>query len=177
MRRIVIATLVLIPVLANAQASTSTKPSQNSATLVASATPPPALAPSTAAASSADVATSAVPMHVVIHQADDADTDANGTIEYSFGAGNAGNSVTAPKLIHVVNPDLAPQQAIAGADVTVHLTVDRNGIPQNISIDRATDPVVARKTLAAISQYRFKPATRNYLAVAADVTINVKINQ
>ena len=176
MRRIVIATLVLIPVLANAQASTSTKPSQNSATLVATATPPSALAPSNSAASSSDVTTSAVPMHVVIHQAEDADADANGTIAYSFGSAT-GNSVTAPKLIHVVNPELAPQQAAAGADVTVHLTVDQNGVPQNISIDHATDAVVARKTIAAISQYRFKPATRNYLAVAADVTIDVKINQ
>lgn len=171
MRRIVIATLVLIPVLANAQASTLTKPSQNLATLVAAATPPAALAPSTSAASSSDVTTSAVPMNVVIRQAD---ADADGTIAYSFGTGS---SITAPRLIHVVSPELAPQQAAAGADITAHLTVDQNGVPQNISVDHATDPIIARKTLAAISQYRFKPATRNYLAVASDVTINVKIGQ
>jgi len=178
MRRIVIATLVLIPVLANAQASTSTKPSQNSATLVAAANPPAALTSSNNSASSVDVATSAVPMSVVIHQATPvADADASGTIFYSFGTDQSASSTTVPQLIHVVNPDLAPQQLVEGSDVTVHLTVDRNGVPQNITVDHATDPIIARKTIAAISQYRFKPAMRNLLAVPADVTVDVKIKQ
>ncbi len=173
MRRIVIATLVLIPVLAHAQAGTSTKPSQNSATLLAKATPPAALAPSTNSAA-ADVATSVVPMDIVIHQADSVDTDASGTLSYTFGD-TPNSAATAPQLIHVVTADLAPQQIVVGSDVTVRLTVDRNGVPQNIKLDHATDPVIAQKTLAAVSQYRFKPATRNFLTVPADVTIDVKI--
>jgi len=116
-------------------------------------------------------------MSVIIHQAAAPvdDVDASGELSYSFGAAPSANSTTAPQLIHVVNPDLAPQQVAEGSDVTVHLTVDRNGVPQHITVDHATDPIIARKTLAAISQYRFKPATRNLFAVPADVTVDVKI--
>jgi len=173
MRRITIATLVLIPVLAHAQASTSTKPSQNSATLLAKATPPAALAPSTNS-SAADVATSVVPMDVIVHQAEPVDDAVDGSISYSFGD-TPNSATTAPQLVHIVTADLAPQQIVAGSDVTVHLTVDRNGVPQNIKLDHATDPAIAQKTLAAVSQYRFKPATHNFLTVPADVTIDVKI--
>jgi len=185
MRRILVATLVLIPVLAHAQASTSTEqPTQTTATLVAKATPPAPMAPakSAAPAASSSVAGTAVsiPVHVVIHQItpdDDYSTDAlqsGGTISYSFG-NDLNSKVTSPELIHVVQADLAPAQFAQGSDVKVRLTVDAHGVPQNISVVKATDAVVAQKTIAAVSQYRFKPATRDYLAIAADVSIDVKI--
>ena len=183
MRRILVATLVLIPVLAHAQASNSTEQAtQAPATLVAKATPPAPMAPAKSATpASESVASSAtsLPVHVVIHQItpdDDYTTDAlqkGGTISYSFNDVNSKS--TEPELIHVVQADLAPQQLANGSDVTVHLTVDAHGVPQNIKVIKATDSVVAQKTIAAVSQYRFKPATRDYLAIPADVSIDVKI--
>ncbi len=183
MRRILVATLVLIPVLAHAQASTSTEqPTQTTATLVAKATPPAPMAPakSAAPAASSSIAGTAVsvPVHVVMHQItpdDDYSTEAlqsGGTIAYKF---NNNSKETSPELIHIVQADLAPAQFAQGSDIKVRLTVDAYGIPQNIAVVKATDAVVAQKTIAAVSQYRFKPATRGYLAVPADVSIDVKI--
>jgi len=185
MRRIFVATLVLIPVLANAQASTSMEqPTQTAATLVAKANPPAPLAPakSAAPAASSSIASATVelPVHVVIHQiTPDADymSDAmqqGGTIAYGFGS-DVHSRATSPELIHVVQADLAPQQLAKGSDVTVHLTVNAHGVPENIQILKATDTVVAQKTIAAVSQYRFKPATRDYVAIPADVSVDVKI--
>ena len=192
MRRILVATLVLIPVLAQAQASTSTEPklSQASATLVAKATPPAPLASSNPAApaagsSSADVAKSPVQENLTIRQADLYGMDPgyvttpvkqDGTVSDSF-AGDGTGDISVPRLIHVVQTNLEPQELATASDVRVHLTVDRNGVPQNLSLDHATDPVVAKKTLEAVSQYRFKPATLNYIAVPAEVTIDVKIQK
>ena len=183
MRRIFVATLVLIPVLAHAQASNSTqpKPSQNSATLLAKATPPAPFAASNNAAPAANsgaVATNSLPANVVIVQANLQDSDyaaiqQDGTISHTFSGGI--NQATAPQLVHVVDTDLAPQELAAGSDVAVHMTVDAKGVPQNIKIAKASNPVVAQKTLAAVSQYRFKPATVNYLAVPDDVTVDIKI--
>jgi TonB family protein len=183
MRRILVATLVLIPVLAHAQASNSTEQAtQAPATLVAKATPPAPMAPAKSAtpasASIASTATS-LPVHVVIHQItsdDDVTSDAmqnGGTISYTLSGGNS--KATEPELVHVVQADLAPQELANGSDVTVHLTVDAHGVPQNIKVVKATDSVVAQKTIAAVSQYRFKPATRDYLAIPADISIDVKI--
>ena len=185
MRRILVATLVLFPVLAHAQASTSTEqPTQATATLVAKATPPAPIAPAKSAvpAASASVAGTAVsiPVHVVIHQItpdNDFSSDAlqgGGTISYKFN-NDINSKETSPELIHFVQADLAPQQLAQGSDVTVHLTVDTHGVPQNIAVVKATDSVVAQKTIAAVSQYRFKPATRDYIAIPADISIDVKI--
>ena len=185
MRRILVATLVLFPVLAHAQASTSTEqPTQTTATLVAKATPPAPMAPakSAAPAASSSVAGTAVsvPVHVVIRQitpGDDFSTDAlqsGGGISYNFN-NDINSKVTSPELIHVVQADLAPMQFAQGSDVKVRLTVDAHGVPQNVTVVKATDAVVAQKTIAAVTQYRFKPATRDYLAIPADVLIDVKI--
>jgi TonB family protein len=184
MRRILVATLVLIPVLARAQASTSTEqPIQAAATLVAKANPPAPIAPAKSAApATSSVAGEAtlLPVHMVIHQItsdDEFSSDAlqhGGTISHSFG-NDLDNGLTSPELIHVVQADLAPRQLAQGSDVTVRLTVDTHGVPHNIQVIKASDTEVAQKTIAAVSQYRFKPATRDYLAVPEDISINVKI--
>ena len=184
MRQVLVATLVLLPVLAHAQASNSTEQAtQAPATLVAKATPPAPMAPAKSATpASESVASSAtsLPVHVVIHQItpdDDYTTDAlqsGGGISYNFN-NDINSKVTSPELIHVVQADLAPMQFAQGSDVKVRLTVDAHGVPQNVTVVKATDAVVAQKTIAAVTQYRFKPATRDYLAIPADVLIDVKI--
>ena len=149
MRRILVATLALIPVLAHAAPAAKT----SSATAVT------------------------VPANVVIHQADsDFVDDAmqhGGTIAYSFGGGV--NQSSAPQLVHVVETELAPAELATASDVAIRLTVDANGVPQNLKVTKATNSAIAEKTLAAVSQYRFKPATVNYLAVPEDVTLDIKI--
>jgi len=183
MRRILVATLVLIPVLAHAQASTTTEQPTQATTLVAKANPPAPLTPASgasSAASSSPVSATSLPVHVIIHQIDADDNfssnalENGGTISYSFG-NDISSKVTPPELIHIVQADLAPQQLAQGSDVAVRLTVDAHGVPQNVHVVKATDAVVAQKTIAAVSQYRFKPATRDYLAVPTDVSIDVKI--
>jgi TonB family protein len=158
MRRILVAILVLMPAMAHTQT-----------VLVAKANPPAALKASSSAAPSPVAAISSIPVNLVIHQA-------VATEDAITGASVSPISGTAvPQLVKAVKTDLTPQELALGSEVAVRLTVDRNGLPENLSIDHATNPEIAQKTLAAVSQYRFKPATSNFLAVPATITIDVKI--
>jgi TonB family protein len=185
MRLMTVATLVLIPVLAHAQASNSTeaKPSQASATLLAKATPPAALAGSKAHT------TDEGPLTVVRYETVKEQVDPlffnqtlreGGTLSFTL-YGDLKDQPNAeavgPKLIHIESTELPKSELNVASDVTVRLTVDQHGVPQNMKIINSADAVVNERTLAAVSQYRFKPATVDNLAVPADVTIEVKIKQ
>ena len=103
MRRLIYPALILLPVLAHAQAKTQTSTltavpsSAPVATLVASANTPKVLPEATAPAS-ADNNEVMVPIHqtVVERTSDDVDVS-DSTIGYSFN--NGASAVTAPKLI------------------------------------------------------------------------------
>jgi hypothetical protein len=160
MRRILVAILALVPPMAHAQT-----------VLVAKATPPAALKASSSAAAASPVSTVFSPsVALVIHQA------------VSTGASPTENAATtpfgfaAPLLVKTVVTDLTPQELAAGSEVAVRLTVNRDGVPQDLSIDHATNPEIAKKTLAAVSQYRFKPATSSFLAIPSTVTLDIKIH-
>lgn len=179
MRRILVATLVLIPVLAHAQASTSTGPKQSSApaNLMAKATPPAAIP----AAKPADAATTAKPaLHESVTERIEAfylDTPATrggGDTYLLMGDESADD---APKLIHVVETEV-PQELISKpVNVTVRMMVDAHGVPQNISIEHSAGAVLDQKTVEAVKQYRFKPATVNHIPVDAEVNVDIKIQK
>jgi TonB family protein len=181
MRRMIAATLVLIPVMAHAQASTTAEPkvSQASATLVAKATPPAPFG----AAKGADTTISVRPN--LVHEIVSTTVDPyfpnealreGGAVSYTL-LGDNDNTAIAPRLIHVVNIQLSQDQLVAASDVTIHLTVDALGVPHNLKINRSANEVIDEKTLEAVSQYRFTPAKVNYLPTEADVTVEVKIQK
>ena len=179
MRRMIAATLVLIPVLAHAQASTTTeaKPSNASATLMAKSTPP---APPAAAKADVSPAKDSITVHeTVTTQPDPAFLSEamhdGGSISYTLIG--SGEQIVAPKLVHVVSTTLPVDEIAVSRDVVVHLTVDQHGVPQNLKIARSADAIVDQRTLEAVSQYRFTPATIDNMSVPADVTIDVKIQK
>ena len=179
MRRILVATLVLIPVLAQAQASTSTepKPSPATANLVAKATPPAALH----AAKPSDTTTAPKPaLHESVTERieafylDDPTSRGLGDTYLLMGDDHADN---APKLIHIVETDVPQELASAPIKVSVRMMVDSHGVPQNITIEHSAGAVLDQKTLEAVKQYRFKPATVNHVPVDAEVNVDIKIQK
>jgi len=174
MRRIVLATLVLIPVMASAQATTSTgsKPSPAAATLVAKATPP-AAKPGDTPAATRPTLHETVKERVEAFYLDNPARDAGDTY-LLMGDDHADN---APKLIHVVETTVPEDLVTKPIEVTVRVLVDSHGMPENVQIEHSAVAVIDQKTLEAVNQFRFKPATVNHVPVDAEVNVDIKIQK
>jgi TonB family protein len=187
----ILTSLVLLPVLAHAQAGTPTgpKPSTSSAMTQAELTQPKPLAEVAAAtAVPARVAAVNTMNHTGVREfvqtqmtenPIDAALRKGGTLEYAF-AGSGLLVSTAPIVTRAVEvdltqPELAEQPAVT--KVAIHATVDAYGYPRNLSVAQSAGAAVDRKALEAISQYRFKPATLDNKPVDAAVTISIKIEK
>ena len=179
MRRILVATLVLIPVLAHAQASTSTepKPSPAPATLVAKANPPAAMH----AAKPSDTTVTPKPtLHETVTERIEAfylDDPTRGGISDTYLLMGDDHADNAPKLIHVVETDVPQELASAPINISVRMMVDSRGVPQNLIVEHSAGAVLDQKTLEAVKQYRFKPATVNHVPVDAEVNVDIKIQK
>jgi TonB family protein len=70
-----------------------------------------------------------------------------------------------------------PQEARKTADdgiCVVRLTVDANGMPQDMSVLRCSDPIFEPNTLKALAQYRFRPASNaTGEPIAAQISVEV----
>jgi len=82
-----------------------------------------------------------------------------------------------PKLVHQVDPEY-PKSARARGEVGDHIcivaiTVDTDGMPQNIHIATSGGTEFDQNAIAAVSQYRFKPATQSGRPIATDLKITV----
>jgi protein TonB len=95
----------------------------------------------------------------------------------SYGGGlyRVGGGVAAPQLIYSVDPefsDEARRSKFQGVCV-VSLVVDAQGNPQRVQVVRHLGMGLDQKAVAAVRQYRFKPATLQGRAVAVEVNIEV----
>jgi TonB family protein len=96
-----------------------------------------------------------------------------------------------PTSVRKVGPDVHPPIAInspaaqfpaesrhsnTSGICVVSLTVDVNGLPQNPTIIRCTDPMFEQTSLDAVMQYRFKPATLVHGGEPVPVQITVEIS-
>lgn len=83
--------------------------------------------------------------------------------------------VSRPKLLHMAEPEYSEEarQAKISGDVQVYLVVDKEGLPQHVSIVRPFGHGLDRKAIEAVSQYRFSPAMRDGEPVAVDLYVNV----
>ena len=196
MRRMILTSLVLLPVLARAQASTATepKPSTSSANLHAELTKParatvyamagatPA-ATSTAALPTTTIAPAAFREIVHTQMTDDfADTALRqgGALQYVMYGGGTPTGSTAPILTRAVEIDLSQPELVAEPAVTnviVRATVDAYGFPRNLAVAQSAGASLDKKALAAVSQFRFKPATQDNRPVDAGVLITIKIQK
>ena len=176
MRRLILSALVLLPVLASAQTSTSTAAasSATSNTLIASATPPAPLPAAAAAAKPAarDAADIMVPVNQIVVD--------NGKDPDSLGPIYVGpNTATVPVLIHAVPvslslKDVRTEGAAADATVVVTVSVDARGVPNSPVVAHSAGAALDQRALAAISQYRFAPATQSGLPVNSQATIKIE---
>jgi hypothetical protein len=195
MRRTILTSLVLLPVMAHAQALTSIapQPSTSSATLQAELTRPAgmaelAMAGATPAAASASLATINVPSHAMFREFVqtrvtenfvDAALRQGGTMEFAM-MGSLPTESSAPRVTRAIEVDLSAQELAAQpsvSNIVVHATVDSYGFPRNVTIVHSAGAVVDKKVLAAVGQYRFTPATLDNKPIDAAVTISIKIEK
>jgi Gram-negative bacterial TonB protein C-terminal len=89
-----------------------------------------------------------------------------------------GNGVSAPSLISKVQAeysDEARRKHIEGICIA-KLIVDAQGLPQQVTVTKCVDPSLEQPTITAVSQYRFKPATRQSDGKAIPVAMSVEIS-
>jgi TonB family protein len=80
-----------------------------------------------------------------------------------------------PKPIHTVEAEFSNQarRERKSGTVMVSLVVDTDGMPTEIRVVRAAGSGLDEKAVEAVSQYRFKPATKDGKPVAAPVSVEV----
>ena len=195
MRRMILTSLVLLPVLARAQVSPATepKPSTSSATLRAELTQPAGAAVHAMAGAAPAAAPTAVPTTTIAHAAfreivhtqmtddfADAALRQGGTLQYVMYGGGTPTEATVPVLTRAVEIDLSQPELAAEPAVTnviVRATVDAYGFPRNLAVAQSAGASLDKKALATVSQFRFKPATLDNRPVDAGVLITIKIQK
>jgi TonB family protein len=84
--------------------------------------------------------------------------------------------VLPPQLIYAPDPKFSQQARAAkyGGISVVSLIVDAQGYPQNIQVIRHLQMGLDEETVAAVTHYKFKPATLQGKPVPVAVDIQVK---
>ena len=185
MRRMILTSLVLLPVLAHAQSSSATepKPSASSANVAELTLPHIAAAVKPAAIASFNKTNQtkfrqSVETKTIDSFADDT-MRKGGTLEYAM-FGDVPNQVSAPQLTRAVEISLSEQEMVSQptvSNVVIRATVDAYGFPRNLTVAQSGGTLVDKRAVEAVSQYRFKPATRDNQPVDATVLITIKIQK
>ncbi len=79
---------------------------------------------------------------------------------YGGGVMSVGGGVTAPQVIHQVDPEFTEQARAARlqGQVAIQLIVDTNGNPEDLQVVHHLGMGLDQKALEAVRQYRFRPA-------------------
>ena len=94
---------------------------------------------------------------------------------YGGGLRRIGGGVSAPILIHQVDPEFSEEarKAKYQGNVLVNLVVDANGNPQRIRVIRPLGMGLDEKAMEAVRQYKFKPAMENGKPVPVELNVDV----
>lgn len=94
---------------------------------------------------------------------------------YGGGVMNVGGGVSAPEVIHSVDPQFTPQARAADLQgtVSIQLIVDAQGAPQDVHVVRHLGMGLDEKAIEAVREYRFRPATYRGHPVAVQMIIDV----
>lgn len=97
---------------------------------------------------------------------------------YGGGVMSVGGGVSAPQLIHSVDPEFTDQARRANLQgiVSIQLIVDSRGNPQNIHVVRHLGMGLDQKAEEAVGQYKFRPAMYQGHPVAVLLVINVNFH-
>ena len=87
-----------------------------------------------------------------------------------------GGSVSAPKVIYQVDPEMTPdaRQAKFAGVVLVNLIVNTKGVPESVQVLRPVGMGLDQKAVDAVKQYRFRPAMES--GVPVPVALNIEVN-
>jgi TonB family protein len=94
---------------------------------------------------------------------------------YGGGLMSVGGGVSAPAVLHSVEPEFTEEarQARFQGTVTLQLVVDAQGNPQNVHVTRHLGMGLDEKAVEAVQQYRFKPAMYQGHPVAVQIVVQV----
>jgi periplasmic protein TonB len=97
---------------------------------------------------------------------------------YGGGVMSVGGGVSAPQVIHSVEPEFTPaaRQANHEGTVAIQLIVDSQGNPQAIRVSRRLGMGLDEKAVEAVRQYRFRPAMYQGHPVAVQMIIEVEFH-
>jgi hypothetical protein len=84
-----------------------------------------------------------------------------------------GGTVSAPTLIHVVN---MPGLTHMDSEVVLRLWVEIDGVPSHIRVVQGGDSTQNEKIIAAVQQYRFKPAMENGKPVLVEMAMQLDVD-
>lgn len=94
-----------------------------------------------------------------------------------FGGGvmSVGGGVSAPEVIHSVQPQFTPEARSQNHQgvVAVQLIVDTQGFPQAVRVVRSLGMGLDEEAIAAVKQYRFRPAKYEGRSVSVQMVIDV----
>lgn len=86
------------------------------------------------------------------------------------------DDITPPRLLEVATPEYtaeAKKKKIEG-DVTITFVCDEKGIPRDVKVKKGLGYGLDENAVAAVNEYRYKPATKDDepVAVKMEVTVN-----
>ena len=87
-------------------------------------------------------------------------------------------SVRPPVLIHSVEPHFTKEDRKTenGGSLQIYMWVDENGNPSHVRVVHGLNKKIDEEALAAVRQYKFKPAMRDGKPVKVDLYINVNVD-
>lgn len=94
---------------------------------------------------------------------------------YGGGVMSVGGGVSAPMVLHSVEPEFTAEARAANfqGSVSIQLIVDSQGNPQNVHVVRHLGMGLDEKAVAAVREYRFRPAMYEGRPVAVQLVIDV----
>jgi protein TonB len=92
----------------------------------------------------------------------------------AHGVYKVGGDVSAPVLIHSVEPERPEGNANVSGTVQVTLWVDKNGNPTHVHVIRGIGMGSDEKAVMAVHQYKFKPAMKDGKPVMVELNVEIK---
>jgi TonB family protein len=94
---------------------------------------------------------------------------------YGGGLMSVGGGVSAPQVLHSVEPEFTDDARRANyqGNVSVQLIVDSEGNPQNVRLVNHLGMGLDEKAIEAVKQYRFRPAMYQGHPVAVQIVIDL----
>jgi TonB family protein len=92
--------------------------------------------------------------------------------------GAAADAMTHSAMIHPIGLQFRDEMMklkLTNADVGVALTVDAQGVPQNVHVERSGGADMDAKAIEAVKESRYKPAMKKGQPVAEDIKLNLTL--